>query len=169
MCKQHPETTRRNYVVKNWALAMMLKALALVYFWSVWLLKEQIKDDLCQKNVKNAGLISAKPIDFQLIFPENNHKIGCFFTNCTCFSAKFAPKIPLKLADIFTNLSLIIPRNLTFFRNLSEALNSMVRSIRFENIIDRSRYIFGGKLALFMRFGTFSMMKTKQDDMKCLF
>ena len=34
-------------VGKNWALAMMLKALALVYFWSVWLLKEQIKDDLC--------------------------------------------------------------------------------------------------------------------------
>ena len=42
MCKQHPETTRRNYVVKNWALAMMLKALALVYFWSVLLLKEQM-------------------------------------------------------------------------------------------------------------------------------
>ena len=28
---------------------------------------------------------------------------------------------------------------------------------------------FGGKLALFMRFGTFFMMKAKQDKMKCLF
>ena len=72
---------------------MMLKALALVY----GLVVERANDDLCQKNVKNAGLISAKPIDFQLIFPENNHKIGCFFTNCTCFSAKFAPKIPFKI------------------------------------------------------------------------
>ena len=31
-----------NYVAKKWALAMMLKALALVYFWSVLLLKEQM-------------------------------------------------------------------------------------------------------------------------------
>ena len=31
------------------------------------------------------------------------------------------------------------------------------------NIMDRSRYTFGGKLALFMRSGTFYMMKTKQD------
>ena len=45
----------------------------------------------------------------------------------------------------------------------------MARSIRFETIMDRSWYKFGGKLALFMRFGTFSMMKAKQDNMKCLF
>ena len=56
-----------------------------------------------------------------------------------------------------------------FFHDLSEALHSMVQSIRFENIVDRSRYKFGGKLALFMRFGTFFMMKAKQDKMKCLF
>ena len=41
-CKQRPETTRRDYVAKNWALAMMLKALPLVHFWSVLLLKEQM-------------------------------------------------------------------------------------------------------------------------------
>ena len=41
----------------------------------------------------------------------------------------------------------------------------MARSIRFENILDRSRYKFGGKLALFMRFGTFFMMKAKQERM----
>ena len=46
-----------DYVAKNWALAMMLKALPLVHFWSVLLLKEQMMK-------KNAGLISAKPIDF---------------------------------------------------------------------------------------------------------
>ena len=56
-----------------------------------------------------------------------------------------------------------------FSRDISEALHSMARSIRFANIMDRSRYKFGGKLALFMRFGTFFMMKTKQDKMKCSF
>ena len=35
------------YVAKNWALAMMLKALPLVHFWSILLLKEQNNDDLC--------------------------------------------------------------------------------------------------------------------------
>ena len=35
------------YIMKNWALAMMLKALPLVHFWSVLLLKEQNNDDLC--------------------------------------------------------------------------------------------------------------------------
>ena len=40
MCKQRPETTMRN-VAKNWALAMMLKALPLVHFWSILLFKEQ--------------------------------------------------------------------------------------------------------------------------------
>ena len=31
-----------DYVAENWALAMMLKALPLVHFWSVFLLKEQM-------------------------------------------------------------------------------------------------------------------------------
>ena len=35
--------------------------------------------------------------------------------------------------------------------------------------MDRSRYKFGGKLALIMQFGTFFMMKAKQDKIKCLF
>ena len=41
-CKQHPETTRRRLCCENWALAMTLKALPLVHFWSVLLLKEQM-------------------------------------------------------------------------------------------------------------------------------
>ena len=41
----------------------------------------------------------------------------------------------------------------------------MIREILlFENIADRSRYKFGGKLALFMRFGTFFMARAKQDN-----
>ena len=37
-----PKLPGVHYVVKNWALAMMLKALPLVHFWSVLLLKEQM-------------------------------------------------------------------------------------------------------------------------------
>ena len=39
-----PKLPGVDYVAKNWALAMMLKALPLVHFWSVLLLKD---DDLC--------------------------------------------------------------------------------------------------------------------------
>ena len=52
-----------------------------------------------------------------------------------------------------------------FFRDLLEALHSMALS---ENTMDRSRYKSGGKLAFLMRFGTFFMMKAKQDNFKCL-
>ena len=49
-----------DYVAKNWALAMMLKALPLVHFWSVLLLKEQMITSV-RKTLKT--LISAKLID----------------------------------------------------------------------------------------------------------
>ena len=45
ICKQRPETPKLqgvDYVAKSWALALMLKALPLVQFWSVLLLKEQM-------------------------------------------------------------------------------------------------------------------------------
>ena len=44
-CKQRPETLKLpgvDYVAKNWALAMMSKALPLGQFWNVLLLKEQM-------------------------------------------------------------------------------------------------------------------------------
>ena len=37
-----PKLPGVDYVVKNWALAMMLKALPMVHFWSALLLKEQM-------------------------------------------------------------------------------------------------------------------------------
>ena len=37
-----PKLPGVDYVAKNWALAMMLKALLLVHFWSILLLKEQM-------------------------------------------------------------------------------------------------------------------------------
>ena len=47
----------------------------------------------------------------------------------------------------------------------------MVRSIRFDRLkyVDRSRHKFGGKLALFMQFGTFFVTRAKQDKMNVCF
>ena len=42
------------YVAKNWAIGSFLERIV----------AERANDDLCSKNVKNAGLISAKLIDF---------------------------------------------------------------------------------------------------------
>ena len=92
------------------------------------------------------------------------------------FLVKFAQKIPTKLAIFYRLLSSkVSPENFhesvfentakfEFFCDLSEA-RSMAQSIRF----DSSRCKFGGKVALFMQFGTFFKMKVKQDNMKCLF
>ena len=135
------------------------------------IVNERANDDLCYKSVKNAALIRAKPIKtlyLTKIFPENNHKIGRFYRlifGGVC--PENSHEIAAKSGNFSVNLPLKIPRNLTFFHYLSEAQHSMARSIRYQ--ISCSRYKLGGKLALFMRFGTFFMMKAKQDKMKCLF
>ena len=60
---QCPKNYQADYVEKNWALAMMLKALPLVHFLSI-LLKEQMITSVRKTIIKNTGLISTKPIDF---------------------------------------------------------------------------------------------------------
>ena len=102
-----------DYVAKNWALAMMLKALPLVHFWSVLLLKEQMMTSV-RKTLKALVWSAQNRSTSSEIFPENNHIIRRFRTDC--FPAKFAPKIPAKSADFSAILSLKIPRDLTFFR-----------------------------------------------------
>ena len=168
-CKQRPETPKLpgvNYVAINWALAMMLKALPLVQFWSVLLLKEQMMTSV-RKTLKTLVWSAQNRSISNEVFLENNHKIGVFWPIDFRLSL---PRKFLRNRSIFRRICPEKSREIwLFFRDLSEALHSMVRSIRFENIVDRSRYKFGGKLALFMRFGTFFMMKAKQDKMKCLF
>ena len=114
-CKQRPETPKLpgvNYVAKNRALAMMLKALPLVQFWSVLLLKEQMMTSVRKtlktlvwsaqnRSISNEVFpeITTKSAFFdRLIFswvcPENSCEIGWFF-------GEFAPKKPAKL-DFFS-------------------------------------------------------------------
>ena len=91
---------------------MMLNALPLAHFWRVLLSKEQMMTSV-RKTLKTLVSSAQNRSISSEIFPENNHKIRRFFTNC--FSATFAQKIPAESADFSAILSLQIPRNLTFF------------------------------------------------------
>ena len=90
-----PKLPGVDYVAKNWALAMMLKALPLVHFWSVLLLKEQMMTSV-RKTLKTLVWSAQNRSISCKIFPENNHKIRRFFTDC--FPAKFALKISTKFS-----------------------------------------------------------------------
>ena len=120
-----------DYVAKNWALAMMSKALPLVHFWSVLLLKEQMMTSV-RKTLKtqNTDRYLTK---FSL---KRNHKIGLFYRLIfgeVCL--KHSRESAAKSADFSANLPQKIARNLTFFRYLSEAQHCFARSIRFENTV----------------------------------
>ena len=81
MCKQLPKTPKLpgvDYVVKNWALAMMLKALPLVQFWSILLLKEQMMTSV-RKTLKTLVWSAQNWSIYNKVFPENNHKISLFW------------------------------------------------------------------------------------------
>ena len=72
-----PKLPGVDYVAKNWALAMMSKALLLVQFWSVLLLKEQMMTAV-RKTLKTLVWSAQNQSISNEVFPENNHKI-CFF------------------------------------------------------------------------------------------
>ena len=72
-----PKLPGVDYVAKNWALAMMLKALPLVHFWSVLLLKEQMMTSV-RKTLKRLVWSAQNRSISSEICLENNHKIGRF-------------------------------------------------------------------------------------------
>ena len=97
-----------DYVAKNWALAMMLKALPLVHFWSVLLLKEQTMTSV-RKTLKTLVWSAQNRLISSEICLENNHKIGRFLP-IVC--PENSHEITAKSADFSANLSLKIPQNL---------------------------------------------------------
>ena len=100
-------------VAKNWALTIMLIALAFAYFSSKLLLKEQMIIPV-KKTLNNAGHIDAELIDFSEICQKKSSEIGCFLL--IVYWRSFPPKFPVKSADFSKNLPFKILRNLTFFR-----------------------------------------------------
>ena len=106
-----PKLPGVDYVAKNWALAMMLKALPLVHFWSVLLLKEQMMTSV-RKMLKM--LVWSVQTDWFLVkfALKITTKSAVFLP--IAFRPSLPPKIPAKSADFSAILSLKIPRNLTF-------------------------------------------------------
>ena len=109
-------------VAKNWALTIMLTALAFAHFSSELLLKEQMIIPV-KKTLNNAGHIDAKLIDFSEICQKKSSEIGCFLLIVSWRS--FPQKFPVKSADFSKNLprksfeiwlfSAKIPRNRPIF------------------------------------------------------
>ena len=76
--KQCPKSTGIDYVAKNcMALALMLKALPLVHFWSVLLLKEQMMTSV-KKMLKTSVWLAQSRLISREICSENSHKISHF-------------------------------------------------------------------------------------------
>ena len=65
-------------VAKNWALTIMLTALAFAHFSSELLLKEQMIIPV-KKTLNSAGRIDAKLIDFSKICQKNPAKSAVFY------------------------------------------------------------------------------------------
>ena len=109
-----PKLPGIDYVAKNWALAMMLKTLPLVHFWSVLLSKEEMMTSV-RKTLKTLVWSVQNQLISSEIWLENNYKIGCFYW---LLFGEVCPensrKIPAKSADFSANFSLKIPQNLTF-------------------------------------------------------
>ena len=85
-------------VAKNWALTIMLTALAFAHFSSELLLKEQMIIPV-KKTLNNAGHIDAKLIDFSEICQKKTQRNRLFFTDC--FLAKFPPEISREIGRFF--------------------------------------------------------------------
>ena len=107
-----PKLPGVDYVAKNWALAMMLKALLLVHFWSVLLLKEQMMTSV-RKTLKTLVWSAQNRSISSEMCPENNHKITRFLPTALRpslpensreidrFFCDFVPKKPTKF-DFFS-------------------------------------------------------------------
>ena len=107
---ENVQTTFRNYQAR-----LCCEKLGTSHFWSVLLLKEQMMTSV-RKTLKTLVWSTQNRSISSDVFPENNHKIRRFFTDC--FPTKLVLKIPAKFREIgrfSAILSLKIPRNLTFF------------------------------------------------------
>jgi len=102
---------------KNWAQAMMLKALPLAHFWSVLLLKEEmmisVKKTLqmlkCKTNPFPAKFVLKIPTKSVFLYQLFSGKV-CLENSCNCSA---------KSADFSVNFYLKIPQNFPFFHDLS--------------------------------------------------
>ena len=93
---------------KNWALAMMLKALLLVHFWSVFLLKEQMMTSVRKKLKTLVWSVQNQSISSK-ICPENNTKSAIFLP--IAFRPSLPQKFPRNSHEIGRSFRYFVPKN----------------------------------------------------------
>ena len=99
-------------VAKNWALTIMLTALAFAYFSSELLLKEPVIIPV-NKTLNNAGHIDAKLIDFSEICQKHLAKSAVFHW---LFLGEVSPKNFPRNRPIFLRICPENPSKFDFFR-----------------------------------------------------
>ena len=118
-----PKLPGVDYVAKNWALAMMLKALPLVHFWSILLLKEQMMTSV-RKTFKTLVWSAQNRLISSEICLENYHKMGRFLP--IAFWWSLPRKLPRNSRKIGRFFREFVPKNPAqfdfFFRDLPDAL-----------------------------------------------
>ena len=114
-----PKLLGINYVAKNWALAMMLKALSLVHSGAYCCWKSKWWP-LLEKHQKTLVWSGQNQSMSNEICPKNNHKIGFFYQ---LLSGQVCPENFREIGRFFRDF---VPENPAkfdfFFRDLSEAL-----------------------------------------------
>ena len=118
-----PKLLGTNYVAKNWALAMMLKALSLVHLWRVLFLKEK-KMTSVRKTLKMLVWLAQNRSISGEIYLENNYKIGRFLP--IAFWWSLPRKLKRNSREIGRYFREFVPKKTAkfdfFFHDLSEAL-----------------------------------------------
>ena len=155
MREQCPKTTRHQWCCEKLGTSHDVKSFVIGSFLEHYVVKIA-NDYLCQKTL-NTLVKSVQNLSIgSKICPENSLEISCVLRT------KLAPK----------NFCESVSENAAKFDFFSATFR-MVWFIRFDCLkISRTEVsinYFGGKLALFMWFGSFFMMKAKQHKMTCLF
>ena len=145
-CKQYPKTTGIDYIAKNWALAMMLKALPLVHFWSILLLKVQMMTSVRRTSKTLVWSAQNRSISSE-ICPKNNHKMGWFLP--IAFLRSLPRKFPRNSREIDWFFCKFVPKNpakfdFFFMTYQKPCLND---NLGFSNSLYNSRTFTNGHLS----------------------
>ena len=139
-----------DYVAKNWALAMILKTLSLVHFWSVLLLKEQMMTSvrkMLKTLVWSAQISDRFLVRFALKITTKLAVFHWLLFGEVC--PENSCKIPVKPANFSANLSLKIPWNWTFpfatYQKPWQVQIHVQRNILQKNIKDEKSHLAEGK------------------------
>ena len=137
-----PKLPGEDCVAKNWALATMLKALPLVHFWSVLLLKEQIMISV-RKTLKTLVWSAQNRLISSEICLENNHKIGRFLP--ITFWWSLPRKLPRNYLEIERFFPEFIPKNSAKFDFFSATCQKPClghQAISYSHIVDDLSFLF---------------------------